>query len=141
MTIKVAFASSDRRCINQHFGAAQAFAIYAIEPDRSGLIEVVQFHEAPKDGNEGKLATKIALLSDCAAVFCQAVGVSAIQQLLAMGVQPVKVPEGTRIDDLIGLLQQELREGAVGWLVKALHKQKPSDESRFVAMEAEGWQE
>lgn len=141
MTIRVAFASSDRRCVNQHFGAAQAFVIYAVEENRSELLEVAQFHEAPMDGHEGKLAAKIALLSGCAAVFCQAVGASAIQQLMAVGVQPVKVFEGTRIEDLIGSLQQQLREGPPRWLLKAMRSQRPSDESRFAAMEAEGWEE
>lgn len=141
MTLKVAFASSDRRCVNQHFGAARAFVIYAVREDRSELIEVAQFHEVPMDGHEGKLAAKIALLSGCAAVFCQAVGASAIQQLMAIGVQPVKVFEGTRIENLIGSLQQQLREGPPRWLVKALRSQGRSDEARFAAMEQEGWQE
>ena len=43
MTVKIAFASSDRRAVNQHFGAAEAFAIYELgakrdAPDRGGRI-------------------------------------------------------------------------------------------------------
>ena len=37
MTVKIAFASSDRRAVNQHFGAAEAFAIY--EVDEGTLID------------------------------------------------------------------------------------------------------
>ena len=138
-TLKVAFASRDRRHVDQHFGAAEAFAIYAVGADCAALLEVVQFIEAPQDGNEGKLAAKIGLLEDCKAVYCEAVGASAIRQLLAQGIQPVKVPEGTRIDALVAKLQQAWREGPTGWLAKALRGH--GDETRFAAMAAEGWRE
>jgi nitrogen fixation protein NifX len=138
-TLKVAFASRDRRHVDQHFGAAEAFAIYAVGLDSSALLEVVQFVEAAQDGNEGKLAAKIALLDDCVAVHCEAVGASAIQQLLAQGIQPIKVPQGTRIDRLIAKLQESWREGPTGWLAQAVRGR--DDESRFAAMAAEGWQE
>jgi nitrogen fixation protein NifX len=141
-TLKVAFASRDRRHVDQHFGAAEAFAIYAVEVESAALLEVVQFLDAShesQDGNEGKLAAKIALLEGCVAVYCQAVGASAIRQLLAQGIQPIKVREGARVDDLIAQLQQEWLSGPTSWLAKAIRG--PGDESRFAAMAAEGWRE
>jgi nitrogen fixation protein NifX len=141
MSLRVAFASSDRQLVDQHFGAASAFAIYAIDPDASTLLEVAQFIDTAMDGHEGKLAAKIDLLAGCGAVYCQAVGASAVQQLLGKGIQPIKVAEGTSIEALIGVLQEELRAGPLGWLAKALARGKPRDESRFAAMDAEGWQE
>ena len=141
MSLRVAFASSDRQVVDQHFGAASAFAIYAIDPDASTLLEVAQFIDTAMDGHEGKLAAKIDLLAGCGAVYCQAVGASAVQQLLGKGIQPIKVAEGTSIEALIGVLQEELRAGPLGWLAKALARGKPRDESRFAAMDEEGWQE
>lgn len=141
MSLRVAFASSDRVFVDQHFGAASAFAIHAIEADSSALVEVAEFIETAMDGHEGKLAAKIELLAGCAAVYCQAVGASAVQQLLAKGIQPIKVPDGTTIDALIGVLRQELRAGPSGWLAKALARGRPRDEDRFAAMDEEGWQE
>jgi len=138
-TLMVAFATRDRRHVNQHFGAAEAFATYAVGMGRSSLLEVVQFLEAPQDGNDGKLGAKIALLKSCVAVYCEAVGASAIRQLIACGIQPIKVDEGARIDDLIAQLQQEWRAGPAGWLAKAIRGR--DDESRFAAMAAEGWRE
>ena len=141
MSLRVAFASSDRVFVDQHFGAASAFAIHAIDTDSSVLVEVAEFIETAMDGHEGKLAAKIDLLAGCAAVYCQAVGASAVQQLLAKGIQPIKVPDGTTINALIGVLQQELRAGPAGWLAKALARGRPRGEDRFVAMDEEGWQE
>lgn len=140
MTVKLAFASSDRSRVDQHFGAAEAFVLYAFAADDARMIEAVEFHDSDTamDGHEGKLARKIALLDGCAAVYCNAVGASAIKQLLAAGIQPMKVDEGTAIDELLCGLNQSLKASPPVWLAKAM---KTRDASRFDAMEAEGWAE
>jgi nitrogen fixation protein NifX len=139
--LKVAFASSDMISVNQHFGSAQAFAIYGVDMEQSQLLEVAQFGQLDQDGNEDKLSVKIQLLEGCAAVYCQAVGASAIKQLVAQGIQPVKVHEGSQIKDLIADLQTEMKAGPSSWLAKAINKQKGVDPSRFDQMADEGWQE
>jgi nitrogen fixation protein NifX len=75
------------------------------------------------DGHEGKLAAKVELLGDCAAVYCNAVGASAIQQLLAASIQPMRVDEGTLIDELLCGLQKNLVNEPPVWLAKHLKKQ------------------
>jgi nitrogen fixation protein NifX len=141
MSLRVAFASSDRKVVDQHFGAARAFAIYAIDASGGSLVEVAEFIDTAMDGHEGKLAAKMDLLAGCGAVYCQAVGASAVSQLLARGIQPIRVEEGTAIDTLIGVLQAELRAGPVGWLSKSLKRRGAESGQRFAAMEDEGWQE
>lgn len=139
--IRVAFASSDMRLVDQHFGAATAFAIYALSADRCGLVEVAQFEAPAMDGNEDKLAARIAALEGCAIVYCQAVGASAISQLLARGIQPIKVGAAASVPGLIDELRLELRRGPGTWLARALARHRPKAEQRFEAMEADGWQE
>ncbi|MDD5388385.1 MAG: NifB/NifX family molybdenum-iron cluster-binding protein [Gallionellaceae bacterium] len=140
MSVKIAFASTDRRVVDQHFGAAEAFCIYQLAEDDARLIEVAEFHDSDivMDGHEGKLAGKIALLEGCVAVYCNAVGASAIKQLLASGIQPMKVEEGTPVDELLCGLNQSLKNSPPAWLVKHV---KPKDDDRFATMEAEGWSE
>ncbi|MBI5917954.1 MAG: nitrogen fixation protein NifX [Nitrosomonadales bacterium] len=137
MTVKIAFATSDRRAVDQHFGAAESFAIYELGADSVRLIEVVEFMETAMDGHEGKLAAKVALLVDCAAVYCNAAGASAIQQLLAKGIQPMRVDEGSLIDGLLSGLQANLANDPPLWLAKHLKKQSAA--SRFA--DDEEWQE
>jgi nitrogen fixation protein NifX len=139
-SVKIAFASSDRRVVDQHFGAAEAFCIYQLAEDDARLVEVAEFHDSDvaMDGHEGKLAGKIALLEGCAAVYCNAVGASAIKQLLAAGIQPMKVPEGMAVDELLCGLNQSLKNEPPAWLAKRL---QAKDDDRFAAMEAEGWSE
>lgn len=139
--VKVAFASSDMRQVDQHFGAAESFAIYAVGQDRATLVEAIQFGQLDMDGNEDKLAAKIAALDGCVAVYCQAVGASAVNQLRAKGVQPIKVSPAAAVSDLIQALQCELREGPSAWLARALEARQPASAARFDAMESEGWSE
>lgn len=139
--IKVAFATSDMENVDQHFGSAKSFAIYAVDLEQAQLLEAAQFGELAQDGNEDKLAAKIALIGDCAAVYCQAIGASAIKQLLAHGIQPVKVQDDSKIKALIGVLQAELQTGPSAWVAKALGKHKSPDPGRFEQMEVDGWDE
>ena len=171
--LKIAFATTDMETVNQHFGSAKSFAIYAVDKENTQLLEAAQFGELSQDGNDGckdtggttprmgeveqrmerlpramqgaiaedKLSVKIDLLSGCAAVYCQAIGGSAINQLIAKGIQPVKVHEGSKIKDLIVDLQNEMKAGPSSWLAKAINQHKTSDPERFNQMEDEGWDE
>jgi len=140
-SLKVAFATSDRKSVNQHFGSAVSFAIYAVDQDNAQLLEVAEFGNLAQDGNEDKLVVKIATLSGCSAVYSQACGASAVRQLVAKGIQPVRVEPDTKISGLIEALQQEMREGPSAWLAKAIRQQRGGDMQRFDAMEDEGWSE
>ncbi|HRD65653.1 MAG TPA: NifB/NifX family molybdenum-iron cluster-binding protein [Candidatus Competibacter sp.] len=143
-SIKAAFATSDRHRIDQHFGTATAILIYAITPGQATVVEFAQFGDLDQDGHEDKLAAKLALLQGCTVVYCQAVGGSAIQQLLAAGVQPMRVEAGTAIAPLLAELQAALRGNqAPVWLNRAIARQQQTEsaEARFAAMEAEGWRE
>jgi len=139
--LKVAFATTDMKHVNQHFGSAESFAIYVVTIDGHQLVEAAQFGRLAQDGNEDKLSVKISMLEGCAAVYCQAVGSSAVRQLLAQGIQPVKVSENAEISALIEALKIELASGPTAWLARAIDQQKGADKSRFDAMAEENWDE
>jgi nitrogen fixation protein NifX len=139
--LKVAFATSDMERVDQHFGAAQSFAIYAVDQEKLCFIEAIEFGKLDMDGNEDKLVDKISALEGCIAVYSQAVGASAINQLKMKGIQPVKITPGTAISVLLESLQQELRDGPGSWLARAIKNSLPTDPSRFDDMEQEGWEE
>ncbi len=141
ISIKVAFATSDMNRVNQHFGSAKSFAIYAVNPDQIEFIEAAQFGMQEQDGNEDKLAIKFDLLKGCAAVYCLAVGASAVKQLVAQGIQPVKVADDSVIESLLKDLQNELKSGPSSWLARAIKQQTSSDLSRFDEMANDDWQE
>ena len=139
--LKVAFATSDMQRVDQHFGAARSFVIYAVDQERICFVEANEFCQPEMDGNEDKLVAKIAVLGGCSAVYCQAIGASAISQLKANGIHPVKVVPGTLIGETLVSLQDEMKQGPGGWLANAMRHSILADPSRFDEMEAEGWQE
>lgn len=141
--LKVAFASADRVQVDQHFGSSRAFVIYGVNQDRAKVLSVAEFaeQEQEQDGNEDKLVSKLNLLDGCIAVYCRACGASAIRQLLSVGVQPVKVSQTTDIQELIEILQIELREGPSAWLARAIKRIEGANGQRFHAMADQAWDE
>jgi nitrogen fixation protein NifX len=140
VALQVAFATSDLKHVDQHFGSAERFAIYRVEAERVTLSRVAEFGALEMDGNENKLLEKFVLLDGCAAVYSQAIGPSAVRQLLGLGIQPMRVPEGSAVSALLAVLQQELAAGAPGWISRALERQR-RDRKRFETMAAEGWED
>lgn len=140
MEARVAFTTTDRKHVDQHFGSATGFAIYVVTPESARLEGIAEFAPAAMDGEEGKLAARIELLAGCAAVYCQAVGASAVQQLLAAGVQPMRVESGSAIDGLLREFQADWRTAPPPWLQKYLRRGNASD-ARFDAFAEEGWDE
>ena len=155
--LKVAFASDDRATINQHFGAAAGFAIYALDGERWQLVELAEFLPETMDSNENevseqanacgagvsrsqnKLAAKGAALAGCAAVYCLAAGASAVKQLLAAGIQPIRLDDGAEIEPLLKQISAAINDGGITWVAKALRKE--GDAARFERMAADGWEE
>jgi nitrogen fixation protein NifX len=139
--IKVAFASTDRSRVNQHFGAAEGFVIYEVTPEKATLVGVGEFPEEAMDGNEDKLGAKIDFLDGCAAVYVMAIGASAIKKLMAKGVHPIRVDEVDAVDELLSEISRAMSEGGVAWVDRAIAAQtKAKAEDRFASMEAEGWE-
>lgn len=137
--LRVAFASSDRKSVDQHFGSATSFVIYTITDTTGQFEEALEFAPEAQDGNESKLAARIEALSGCNAVYVQAIGASAIGQLQRSGVYAQKAERGTPIALLIANLQGQLRSAPPAWIVKALAEKKSAD--RFDEMDEEGWDE
>lgn len=136
---KVAFASSDLKKVDQHFGSAERFAIYQVTADEVTLLEVAEFGSLEQDGNENKLLEKFVVLDGCIAIYCLAVGPSAVRQLMALKIQPMKVAHGTQINATLKSLQHDFNDGPSGWLARALTAREDKSDKRFDEMESEEW--
>ena len=141
-SLLVAFASMDGDMVDQHFGSAQAFYLYAVTTDSAELIASQSFGVEKKDGNEDKLKPKMAWLAGADIVYCGSVGGSATRQLLALGIHPIQVKGGPDVEELIEELQGQLKGDKEFWLEKLLlGKQNQKGDDRFDAMDDEGWDE
>lgn len=137
--LRVAFASSDRKTVDQHFGSGTSFVAYAITANSSRFVEVLEFPPELQDGNEGKLTPRIEALRGCSAVYVQAIGASAVGQLRSAGVHAQKAARHTPIAVLIAALQDKIRTDPPAWVVAAFAGTKDPD--RFERMDEEGWED
>jgi len=91
--IRVAVASKDNHLTNQHFGHAQEFLIYEVEPEQAQLLEnrpVKPYCHGPAEG-PGDLSESIAALSDCTAVLVAKIGALPESRLQEAGIEVVQV--------------------------------------------------
>lgn len=136
--INIAFASSDELTLDEHFGSCQQLTIYRLSVDSSEHINSVKFTASPGH-NMQKIATRLAALTDCFAVYCLACGAPVRQQLLAQGTRVVVHPQRESIDKLITRIQTNWP----GKIAQRQHRQrnKKQDSDYFTALAESKWEE
>ncbi len=123
--MKIAFATQDLMRVDAEFGWAKNIAIYEIGPEGHQFLEAIQFDgDLQEDGNEDKLAPKIAAIKDCAILYVAAIGGSGAARVVANNIHPMKVNEPEQISDLLVKLENVLKGTPPPWLRKALSKGK-----------------
>ena len=121
--MKVAFATQDQQRVDAHFGWAKHLAVYEVSPQGYEFVHDFGFGEdLAEDGNEDKLAPKLAAINDCAIVYVAAIGGSAAARVVASKIHPVKVTQPEPILDILDKLQVVLGGTPPPWLRKALLK-------------------
>lgn len=121
--MKVAFATQDQQRVDAHFGWARHLAVYEVSPAGYAFVQDFGFgDDLAEDGNEDKLAPKLAAIADCAIVYVAAIGGSAAARVVAHKIHPVKVTQPEPILDLLDKLQATLAGTPPPWLRKALQK-------------------
>ncbi len=118
--LKVAFATRSRLLIDEHFGHARTFLIYGIDYGGYQLLDALEFSEQQASGHHS-LPDKINVLKGCHAVYSNACGASALRQLLALQVFPIRVDEGLSISDALVAIERELNQHPAPWMMRALH--------------------
>jgi nitrogen fixation protein NifX len=116
ITGRIAVATSDREFINEHFGTATNFLIFALAKDEWHLLQAVEYPATDRQHNQNKLVTRIGALIGCNAVYSNAVGPSAVQQLLKFKIQPIIVDSDTPIKQLLSDINRDRKKARTGWL-------------------------
>ncbi|WP_370978133.1 NifB/NifX family molybdenum-iron cluster-binding protein [Agaribacterium sp. ZY112] len=143
LELKLLFASATGAEVDQHFGSTLALYSYRISTREVEFLSCRLFKKEAEDGNEDKLKTKLAALSDADILYCRAMGPSASKQTLNLGVWPVRLDQDRAISDIICGLQAQLaaRVKVEAWLQSIILKKQrlKQGQSRFETYEAEGW--
>ena len=125
--MKIAFATSDSKHINAHFGWASRVDVYDVDTEGFTFVETKTFDgDLKEDGNEDKLEPKLLALRDCLIVYVSAIGGSAAARLIHRNITPIKAEtENDEIEDVLTRLVQTLNGSPPPWLRKALQRSQP----------------
>lgn len=133
--MKIAFSTQDKQRVDAHFGWARHIAVYDVSADDCKYVQTFDFGgELQEDGDEDKLAPKLAAIHDCAILYVAAIGGSAAARVVALKIHPIKVAQPEAILDILDKVQDVLKGTPPPWLRKALAK----GQERAHAFEDEG---
>ena len=139
--VTISFTTSDLKVVDEHLGSATRLARYKVTSTSHEFIGVTEFSETRQDGNENKLIDKFDALAGCDAVFCLAVGASAVKQLMERQIQPIKLGERSSIIEVLAYVQQEVQDGETPWIRRALQRFTTNSDDRLSSLLDEGWSE
>lgn len=118
--MKVAFASTDQEHIDEHFGWAQSFVIWDIEPEAARCAGVIPV-EGEGDGEDDRIVARLAALGDSTMVYVTQIGGPAAARLVARRIHPVKTKGNETIAEVVAKLQQVMRDNPPPWMRRAMH--------------------
>ena len=119
--MRVAFASSDGKNVDKHFGQAGVFHVWDIAPGQSNYVgQVCEPAATARDAEdqEDHISAKAAVLEGCAIAYSVQIGGPAAAKLVARHIHPLKTADVVPISDLIDKLQTALRGRVPPWLAK-----------------------
>ena len=119
--MRVAFASTDKVHVDEHFGRAENFLIWEIGPDAAEFSGMVQVKAEGSDEAD-RIEARSAALNDCALVYVAEIGGPAAARLVATRIHPIKSKEREPISKVVEKLQEVLRGSPPPWLRKAMLK-------------------
>lgn len=119
--MRVAFASTDKVHVDEHFGRAENFLIWEIGPDAADFFGMVQVKAEGSDEAD-RIEARSAALNDCALVYVAEIGGPAAARLVAKRIHPIKSKEREPITMVVEKLQEVLRGTPPPWLRKAMMK-------------------
>ncbi len=128
--MRVGFATTDGKHVDEHFGRAGMFAIYEVTRDGYTFVELRKFAEGRDRAieetrdmgeiHEDRVERKVDRLSDCKIIYITEIGGPSAARLARRGIMPIKVKKGVSIEDSLKNLLETLRSLPPPWLKKAL---------------------
>jgi len=128
--MRVAFATTDGKNVDEHFGRCGTFAIYDISKDGYSFVEMRTFAKGRDTGieetkgkgmiHEGLVQNKVDRLTDCKIVYLTDIGGPSAARLSRSGMMPVKVKEVVSIEESINKLLDTVKGSPPPWLKRAM---------------------
>jgi nitrogen fixation protein NifX len=129
--MKIAFATTDGKTIDEHFGRAGSFAVYDLTKDGYQRLETRKFSDGVDTAitstreqgqvHEDAVQSKVERLADCRIVYLTEIGGPSAARLVKKGIMPLKVKETVLIEDELARLFELVKRNPPPWLRKAMN--------------------
>jgi nitrogen fixation protein NifX len=129
--MKIAFATTDGKTIDEHFGRAGSFAVYDLTKDGYQRLETRKFSDGVDTAitstreqgqvHEDAVQSKVERLADCRIVYLTEIGGPSAARLVKKGIMPLKVKESVLIEDELAKLFELVKRNPPPWLRKAMN--------------------
>ena len=113
--VKVAFFTNDLKNIDAHFGSAPQFAVYDVDADGFGLVEVVSTGEERTDER-----VEMLLDSGVDIVYCTEIGPAAAAKVVNSKIFPIKYKDVVSIETELNKLSSMMATNPPPFIKKIL---------------------
>jgi len=130
--MKVAFATTDGKQVDEHFGRAGMFAIYEFKDNGFHFVETRKFSDGMDKSvtdtkdlgplHDKAVQDKVDRLADCKLIYLTEIGGPSAARLVKKGIMPMKVKEVALIESALRQLGETIRQAPPPWLRKAMQK-------------------
>jgi nitrogen fixation protein NifX len=124
--MKVAFASKDMETINAHFGGAKEFVVYDVSKEGYVLSGVVKTDTSEMEGDD-KTDFKVKALAGINIMYCESIGGTAAAKVIRGGINPMKVNEPRRIEEVLSELVEMINDNPPPWVKKIMNLDTTED--------------
>lgn len=124
--LKVAFASKDLETINAHFGGAKEFAVYNVSKEGFELYGVIKTDTSKLTGDD-KTDFKVQALKGINIMYCESIGGTAAAKVIRAGINPMKVQEARRIEDILRELIEMINGNPPPWVKRIMNIETTED--------------
>jgi nitrogen fixation protein NifX len=132
--MKIAFATTDGKQVDEHFGRAGMFAVYELTATGSRFLELRKFADGIDHAvvdtreagaaHESAVESKVDRLADCKLIYLTEIGGPSAARLVKKGIMPMKVKEPLPIASALEQLAATLAKSPPPWLKKAVNSEK-----------------
>jgi len=133
--MKIAFASKDMETINAHFGGAKEFVVYNLSKEGFELSGVIKTDTSAFSGDE-KTDFKVKALRGINIMYCESIGGTAAAKVIRAGINPMKVQEPRKIEEVLSELVAMVNGNPPPW-VKRIMKIETEEDPRLARWQAE----
>jgi nitrogen fixation protein NifX len=129
--MKVAFASTNGKHLDCHFGQCPSFSIFEFSEEGYKWLESRSVLEPPPEAEEtDRIGQRLQTILDCKLLFVNSIGNDAAKRVMKAGIMILKSDQGTEVISQLEKMYFMLKERTPLWLTKALRRSEEEEQDR-----------